>query len=161
MVQIGNYEMDQIILDLGSYANVLPKQTWEHIGKPTLQWSPIQLWMQNQQTILPISLSSAEAEYHGVVEASKEALWLHQILSEFGFQQHHLTTLWCENQSSIQLCKDPVQNQRSKYNELHMHFIKKLIHDHVLEVLFCLTNDLIENIFTKSPMKQCFLSFHP
>eukprot|EP00253_Pinus_taeda_P031796 PITA_31796 len=34
-----------------------------------------------------ISLSSAEAEYHGAVEASKEALWLHQILSEFGFQQ--------------------------------------------------------------------------
>ena len=33
-----------------------------------------------------VSLSSAEAEYRGVVEASKEALWLRQILSEFGFQ---------------------------------------------------------------------------
>eukprot|EP00253_Pinus_taeda_P026034 PITA_26034 len=33
-----------------------------------------------------ISLSSTEAEYHGAVGASKEALWLHQILSEFGFQ---------------------------------------------------------------------------
>eukprot|EP00253_Pinus_taeda_P035994 PITA_35994 len=33
-----------------------------------------------------ISLSSAEAEYRGAVEASKEALWLRQILSEFGFQ---------------------------------------------------------------------------
>jgi len=34
-----------------------------------------------------ISLSSAEAEYRGAVEASKEALWLRQILSEFGFEQ--------------------------------------------------------------------------
>ena len=50
-----------------------------------------------------ISLSSAEAEYRGVVEANKEALWLRQILSEFGFQQQHLTTLWCDNQSAIQL----------------------------------------------------------
>eukprot|EP00253_Pinus_taeda_P017481 PITA_17481 len=33
-----------------------------------------------------ISLSLAEAEYHGTVEANKEALWLGQILSEFGFQ---------------------------------------------------------------------------
>eukprot|EP00253_Pinus_taeda_P034474 PITA_34474 len=33
-----------------------------------------------------ISLSSAEPEYRGAVEASKEALWLRQILSEFGFQ---------------------------------------------------------------------------
>eukprot|EP00253_Pinus_taeda_P005918 PITA_05918 len=32
-----------------------------------------------------ISLSSAEAEYHGAIEASKEALWLRQIISEFGF----------------------------------------------------------------------------
>eukprot|EP00253_Pinus_taeda_P017704 PITA_17704 len=50
-----------------------------------------------------ISLSSVEVEYHGVIEASKESLWLRQILSEFGFQQEHLTTLWCDNQSVIQL----------------------------------------------------------
>eukprot|EP00253_Pinus_taeda_P030504 PITA_30504 len=81
-----------------------------------------------------ISLSSAEAEYRGVVEASKEALWLRQILLEFGFQQQHPTTLWCDNQSVIQLCKDPVQHQRSKHIEMHTHFIRKLINDHVLEV---------------------------
>eukprot|EP00253_Pinus_taeda_P032875 PITA_32875 len=62
-----------------------------------------------------ISLSFVEAEYHGSIEASKEALWLPQILSEFGFQQQHPTTLWCDNQSAIQLCKDPVQHQRSKH----------------------------------------------
>eukprot|EP00253_Pinus_taeda_P009987 PITA_09987 len=62
-----------------------------------------------------ISLSSAEAEYRGAVEASKEALWLRQILSEFGFQQQHKTTLWCDNQSAIQLCKDPVQHQHRKH----------------------------------------------
>ena len=27
--QIGDYEMDQVILDLGSDANVLPKKTWQ------------------------------------------------------------------------------------------------------------------------------------
>eukprot|EP00253_Pinus_taeda_P014720 PITA_14720 len=34
-----------------------------------------------------ISLFSAEAEYHGAIKASKEALCLCQILPEFGFQQ--------------------------------------------------------------------------
>eukprot|EP00253_Pinus_taeda_P026332 PITA_26332 len=89
-----------------------------------------------------ISLSSAEVEYRGAVEASKEALWLRQILSEFGFQQQHLATLWCDNQSAIQLCKDPVQHQRNKHIEVHMHFIRKLIHDHVLEVKYCLTGSM-------------------
>eukprot|EP00253_Pinus_taeda_P008373 PITA_08373 len=97
-----------------------------------------------------ISLSSAEAEYRGALEASKEALWLRQILSEFGFEQQHPTTLWCDNQSAIQLCKDPVQHQRSKHIELHMHFIRNLIHDHVLEVQYCSTDDQVADIFTKA-----------
>jgi hypothetical protein len=71
-----------------------------------------------------------------MVNASQEALWLQQILLEFGFQQQHLTTLWCDNQSAIKLIKDPVQHQCNKHIELHMHFIKNLIHDHILEVLF-------------------------
>eukprot|EP00253_Pinus_taeda_P009850 PITA_09850 len=97
----------------------------------TLGSEPI-TWACKKQSV--ISLSSTEVEYHGVIEASKEALWLCQILSEFGFQQQHLTTLWCDNQSVIQLCKDPIQYQRNKHIELHMNFIKKLIHEHVLEV---------------------------
>eukprot|EP00253_Pinus_taeda_P012497 PITA_12497 len=100
--------------------------------------------------------SSAKAEYRGVVEANKEALWLRQILSEFGFQQQHPTTLWCDNQSAIQLCKDPVQHRRSKHIELHMHFIRKLIQDHVLEVQYCSTNDQIADIFTKALIEAKF-----
>ena len=34
-----------------------------------------------------LALSSAEAEYRATVNASQEALWLRQILSEFGFEQ--------------------------------------------------------------------------
>ena len=41
--QIGEYKMDQVILDLGSDVNVLLKKTWECMGRPVLQWSPIQL----------------------------------------------------------------------------------------------------------------------
>ena len=46
-MQIGDYEMDQVILDLGSDANVLPKKTWKRMGEPTLEWSNIQLRMAN------------------------------------------------------------------------------------------------------------------
>ena len=46
--QIGAYDMTDVILDLGSDVNVLTKQTWEQMGKPTLAWSPIQLRLANQ-----------------------------------------------------------------------------------------------------------------
>ena len=39
--QIGEYDMTDIILDLGSEVNVLNKQTWEQMRKPKLEWSPI------------------------------------------------------------------------------------------------------------------------
>ena len=39
--QIGEYDMIDIILDLGSEVNILTKKTWEQMGKPTLEWSPI------------------------------------------------------------------------------------------------------------------------
>jgi len=52
--QIEYYEMDQVIFDLGSDANVFPKQTWERMGRLVLQWSPIQLRMENQQKIIPM-----------------------------------------------------------------------------------------------------------
>ena len=77
-------------------------------------------------------------------------MWLWQILSEFVFEKKHPTTLWCDNQSAIQLCKDPVQHQCSKHIELDMHFIRKLINDHVLEVLYCPKEDQVANIFTKT-----------
>eukprot|EP00253_Pinus_taeda_P009757 PITA_09757 len=48
----------------------------------TLHSGPI-TWAYKKRSA--ISLSSIEAEYHSVVEASKEALWLRQLLLEFGF----------------------------------------------------------------------------
>jgi hypothetical protein len=83
-------------------------------------------------------------------------LWLRKILLEFGFQQHHPTSLWCDNQSAIKLAKDPTQHQCSKHIELHMHFIRKLIHDQVIKVLFFPTEDQVTEIFTKSLTEEKF-----
>eukprot|EP00253_Pinus_taeda_P030567 PITA_30567 len=119
----------------------------------TLGFGPI-TWACKKKS--SISLYLVEAKYRGAVEASKEALWLRHILSEFSFHYQHPTTLWCDNQSAIQLCKDPVQNQSNKHIELHMHFIKKFNHDHLLEVQYWSTNDQVANIFTKALTKVKF-----
>ena len=54
-------------------------------------------WACKKQQALALSL--AEAEYRATVNASQEALWLRQILSEFGFEQQQPTPLWCDNKS--------------------------------------------------------------
>ena len=42
-IQIGDYEVDSIIMDLGSDVNILTKQTWQLMVKPTLGWPSVQL----------------------------------------------------------------------------------------------------------------------
>ena len=53
-IHIGDYEVDLVILDLGSDVNILTKQTWQSMGKPTLGWSPVHLWLANQDKVHPI-----------------------------------------------------------------------------------------------------------
>ena len=48
--------MPDVIINLGSEVNVLTKQTWEQMGQPTLDWSPIQLRLANQQKIVPLGI---------------------------------------------------------------------------------------------------------
>jgi hypothetical protein len=51
--QIGEYEIDYVVLDLGSEVNVMTKQTWALMGKPKLIYSPIRPRMANQQAVNP------------------------------------------------------------------------------------------------------------
>jgi hypothetical protein len=51
---IGNFNMGDIILELGSEVNVLPKNTWQCMEELTLGYSPVQLKLSNQHRVLPI-----------------------------------------------------------------------------------------------------------
>jgi hypothetical protein len=51
---IGYFNMGDIILDLESEVNVMPKKTWEDMGGPTLGYSPIQLKLENQHRVVQI-----------------------------------------------------------------------------------------------------------
>jgi hypothetical protein len=46
--QIRDYNMDYVVLNLGSEVNVMTKQTWALMGKPKLIYSLIRLRMANQ-----------------------------------------------------------------------------------------------------------------
>jgi hypothetical protein len=43
VAQLDEFEIKDVMLDLGYDVNILPKKTWEALGKPQLTYSPIQL----------------------------------------------------------------------------------------------------------------------
>jgi len=65
--QIRDYEMEQIVLDIGSDVNVLTKKTREMMGKIGLKWPPVQLRMANQVKVIPLGrLSGVSVDLDGV-----------------------------------------------------------------------------------------------
>ena len=66
-VQIGDYDMDYIILDLGSDVNILTCQTCKIMGNPPLEWSPIQLRLSNQAKVPRIGrMSQIQVDIEGL-----------------------------------------------------------------------------------------------
>jgi hypothetical protein len=51
--QIGEYDIDYVVLDLGLEVNVMMKQTWALMGKPKFIYSLVRLRMANQQVVSP------------------------------------------------------------------------------------------------------------
>ena len=79
------------------------------------------------------ALSTTEAEYIAITEASKELLWMKKFLQELGLQQERYL-LYCDSQSAIHLSKNPTFHSKSKYIDVRYYWI----HDALEMKLFCL-----------------------
>ena len=67
--KIADYDMDYIILYLGSNVNILTIHTWDNMNNPRLDWFPIQLRLANQSKVLPIGiLTQVHVEDEGLIK---------------------------------------------------------------------------------------------
>ena len=114
---------------------------------------PIFWYSKNQAAI---SLYSAEVEYQGAVNACIQAVWLQGILSKFDLSITLSTVLFCDNKSYIKISIDPVTRKRTKHVEIHMHYIKELVHDRTIILQYFPTDEHIADIFTKRFSKNKF-----
>jgi hypothetical protein len=86
-------------------------------------------WISQIQKI--VALSTTEAEYIAVTEASKEMIWLQGLLAEMGFKQEK-NVLHSDSQSAIHLAKNSAFHSRTKHIGLRYHFVRSLLEDGVL-----------------------------
>ncbi|KAE8734317.1 putative wall-associated receptor kinase-like 11 [Hibiscus syriacus] len=88
-------------------------------------------WVSQLQKI--VTLSTTEAEYVAVTEASKETVWLQSFLEELGKKQEN-NVLYCDSQSAIHLAKNPSFHSRKKHIQLRYHFIWSLLENEILKL---------------------------
>jgi hypothetical protein len=81
-------------------------------------------WMSKKQNF--ISLSTAEAEYIATGSCCTQLIWMKQLLADYGFTQG-MMIVYCDNTSTINISKNPIQHSRTKHNVIHHHFIHDLV----------------------------------
>lgn len=107
-----------------------------------------------QQTI---ALSSTEAEYMAMSSAVQEAIWLKQLADELGCRTKRAVKLFCDNQSAIKLTESDIYRQRSKHIDIRFHYIRNIIKEGKVDVIYVNTKENVADSLTKAVTTEKFI----
>ncbi|BAT89814.1 hypothetical protein VIGAN_06088500, partial [Vigna angularis var. angularis] len=107
-------------------------------------------WSSKKQPI--VTLSTTEAEYIAAASCACQCVWIKRILEKLGLNEQNSTLILCDNNSTIQLSKNPVFHGKSKHIDIRFHFLRDLVKDGVVRMSYCKSQIQIADIMTK-PLK--------
>ena len=98
-----------------------------------------------------VALSSTEAEYMALSEATQEAIWLKTFLCELGeMTLNDAVKVYEDNQGSIALAKNPEFHKRTKHIDIRYHFVREKVEDGQAVLEYISTLDMLADIMTKT-----------
>jgi hypothetical protein len=103
-------------------------------------------WSSRLQSV--VAQSTMEAEYIAASMATKEALWLRNLLSDFGMVVSPVDIL-CDNQSAIAVATNPIMSQRAKHIDLQYHFLRDRIVRKEIALSYVSTKSNVADVLTK------------
>lgn len=113
----------------------------------TLSGAAISWESRKQRTV---ALSSTEAEYMGLTDAAKEAIYLISFLKELGFEKLGNVTIFNDNQGAGELARNPVYHGRSKHIDIRYHFVREALSNHLIKLDYKPTEQMIADVLTKT-----------
>lgn len=122
-----------------------------NIGSGAISWSS-----KRQPTV---ALSTCEAEYIGQTQATKEAIFLRNLLNEIHPEQPEATIIYCDNQGAITLARNPAFHARTKHISIQHHFVREKVTSGEIDLKFINTEDQIADGLTKPLAKDKFQKF--
>ena len=97
-----------------------------------------------------VALSSTEAEYMALSEATQEAIWLKSFACELGeLGKDDSILVFEDNQGSIALAKNPEFHKRTKHIDIRYHFVREKVESGEVAIEYCPTQDMLADIMTK------------
>jgi hypothetical protein len=103
-----------------------------------------------------VTLSSTEAEYYASSEAAKELLFVYNLIKSMGLELQMHMILYVDNTGAIYLANNYSTGQRTKHIDIRAHFVRELIVDELLRIVFIKSEDNDADIFTKNVSEELF-----
>lgn len=110
-----------------------------------LAGAPISWEARKQRTI---ALSSTEAEYMAISEATKEAMYLRDILNSISVNCE-CVVLFNDNQSAIKLAQSKNYHSRTKHIDIRHHFIRDKCEEGLIKLKYLCTERMPADVLTK------------
>lgn len=88
--------------------------------------------------------------------ATRDLIWLRQLLNDLECQCVEATPLMIDNQSAIKLVKNPELHKRTKHIDIHFHFIREKYQENVLSVNYIKSEEQNADFLTKALTKDRF-----
>jgi hypothetical protein len=96
-----------------------------------------------------IALSATEAEYMALSDCSRQAVWIQNIISELGLPKKP-TQICADNEGGIFIASNPVQERRTKHIDVRFHYVRDLLEQKRIEVVWVPTDNNPADMFTKN-----------
>ena len=97
-----------------------------------------------------MALSSTEAEYIALSEATQEAVWLKAFMRELGEEAGNGSIkVYEDNQGAIALAKNPMFHKRTKHIDIGYHFVREKVEDGKVKLEYCPTQGMLADLMTK------------
>ena len=114
------------------------------------------LWRSHAQKT--IALSSTEAKYMVISDCSRQAIWIKTLIKELGIKIRSIP-IYGDNQGSIFIASNAVQESCTKHIDIHYHYICKLVVAKEVELQFVPGEMNLADMFTKNLQKIKFTQF--
>jgi transposase InsO family protein len=97
-----------------------------------------------------VALSTMEAEYMALSHATREVIWLRNVLNGLGFTQEHPNQLYTDNQGAIDFANGHSIHARSKHIDIRHHFVRESIASRLVTVDHCASAENLADLLTKA-----------
>lgn len=114
-------------------------------------------WLSKKQPT--VSLSSTEAEYIDLCVTTCEIIAVKKLLQDLNIKLESPISIYEDNMSCIKIAEEPKEHQRMKHIDIKYNFVRDLVQENVINILYKPTKEQVADFFTKSLSKIPFEQF--